>query len=109
MHTVVYNYTMFEIIQSETFRSWLDGLKDRKAVAKINARLSNIALGNFGDVEPVGQGVSESRIHYGPGYRIYFKQYGPVVVVIFAAGTKRNQNKDIKKAIQLAKEYGNKK
>lgn len=77
--TAVYNTTMFEIIQSETFDKWLNGLRDRKAVAKVNARLTNMALGNLGDIASVGKGVSESRIHYGSGYRIYFKQVGPVV------------------------------
>lgn len=96
---------MFEIIQSETFDKWLNGLRDRKAVAKVNARLTNMALGNLGDIAPVGKGVSESRIHYGPGYRIYFKQVGPVVIVVFAGGSKRTQNKDIQTAIKLASEY----
>jgi putative addiction module killer protein len=103
--TVVYTIFVFEITQSETFRNWLSGLKDRKAVAKINARLSNMSLGNLGDVKPIGEGVSESRINYGPGYRIYFKQNGPVVVVVLAGGSKRTQQKDIKTAKNIANEY----
>lgn len=96
---------MFEITQSETFSKWLKGVRDRRAVVKIAARLGNFELGNFGDIKPVGEGMSESRIDYGPRYRIYFKQYGSVVVVVFAAGTKRTQEKDIRKAKKLAKEY----
>ncbi|MFN3575089.1 MAG: type II toxin-antitoxin system RelE/ParE family toxin [Phenylobacterium sp.] len=60
---------MIEVRQTETFRVWLEGLRDRRAAAKIAARLARLELGNFGDVEPVGEGVSELRIHYGPGYR----------------------------------------
>ena len=96
---------MFEVTKSETFNKWLKGLRDRRAVVKIAARIDNIGNGNFGDVEPVGEGVSESKIHYGPGYRIYFKQVGSVVIVVLAAGTKGTQSKDIKKAKELAKEY----
>ncbi len=96
---------MFEVIQSDAFDKWLNDLKDRRAVAKINARLTNMSLGNFGDVKPTTEGVSETRINYGPGYRIYFKQYGSVIIVVLAAGTKKTQDKNINKAIEISKEY----
>ena len=96
---------MLEVIQSDEFRKWLDGLRDRRAAAKVIARIDNFEHGNFGDVKPAGDGRSESRIDYGPGYRIYFKRVGRIVIVIFAGGTKRTQQKDIRLAKQLAREY----
>ncbi|RLA41487.1 MAG: type II toxin-antitoxin system RelE/ParE family toxin [Gammaproteobacteria bacterium] len=96
---------MFGITRGKTFSKWLGGLKDRRAAAKVVARLTNFELGNFGDVKPAGDGMSESRIDYGPGYRIYFKQYGSVIVVVFAGGTKNGQQKDIKLAKKLAEDY----
>jgi putative addiction module killer protein len=96
---------MFELIQSETFRIWRTSLKDRQAVMRINARLSRVVDGNFGDVKPVGEGVSELRIDFGPGYRVYFKKVGMVVVVLLGGGTKRTQDADIKAAVALANDW----
>jgi len=97
---------MIEIIQSETFARWLGKLKDRAAVMRINARLRRLTeTGNFGDAKPVREGVSEMRIDYGPGYRLYFIQTGPVLVVLLAGGDKSTQDADIKRAIDIAKEW----
>lgn len=77
---------------------------DREAKARINVRVRRLSMGNLGDVKPVGQGVSELRINYGPGYRVYFVQRGETVVVLLAGGNKRTQSLDIKIAIELARE-----
>ncbi|MYL98416.1 type II toxin-antitoxin system RelE/ParE family toxin [Novosphingobium sp. FGD1] len=86
------------------FAAWLKGLKDARAAAKVKARLIQFEAGSFGDVKPVGEGVSETRIHYGPGYRVYFVQRGAVLVVVLAGGTKQTQSRDIDKAKAIAKE-----
>ncbi|MCQ9156673.1 type II toxin-antitoxin system RelE/ParE family toxin [Acidomonas methanolica] len=91
-----------EVKTTLQFRDWLANLKDSRAAAKIKARLIQIEGGSFGDVKPCGEGVSESRIHYGPGYRLYFVQRGAVLVVILGAGTKRTQSKDIRAAKVIA-------
>jgi len=83
------------------FRDWLHSLRDRTARAKIRVRLDRVEDGNFGDCEPVGEGVMELRIHYGPGYRVYFALDGPKIVLLLCGGDKGSQPKDI----QLAKEY----
>ena len=93
---------MREILKSATFDSWLSGLRDRRAKARIAARIDRLSLGNAGDVKPVGSGVSEMRIDYGPGYRVYFTQRGPVIIVILCGGDKRTQAADIKRAIEIA-------
>jgi putative addiction module killer protein len=93
---------VFEVVQTEEFSGWLSGLKDSKARARIQARIDRLALGNPGDVKPVGSGVLELRIDYGPGYRVYFFRRGKVVIVLLAGGDKRTQKKDIGKAIGLA-------
>jgi putative addiction module killer protein len=77
-------------------------LRDRQAKARIAARIDQLSLGNAGDAKPVGSGVSEMRIDYGPGYRVYFTQHGPIVIVILCGGDKRNQAADIKRAIEIA-------
>ena len=100
-----YSYRMIELIRSGTFDTWLSGLRDRRAVARIAARLDRLAAGNPGDVEPVGDGVSELRINYGPGYRVYFIQRGPVLVILLCGGDKSTQSKDIKQAKVLAAEW----
>jgi putative addiction module killer protein len=82
------------------FVAWLDGLRDRRARAKIKKRLDWFQLGNLGDVKPVGEGVSELRVDYGPGYRIYFAQAGTTIVVLLCGGDKSSQRKDILKAKQ---------
>jgi len=100
-----YSCQMVELIRSATFDRWLSGLRDRRAVARIAARLDRLASGNTGDVQPVGDGVSELRIHYGPGYRLYFLQRGPVLIVLLCGGDKSTQEKDITQAKALAAEW----
>jgi putative addiction module killer protein len=94
-----------EILKSATFDAWFLRLKDRQAMARIAARIDRLALGNPGDVKPIGSGVSEMRIDYGPGYRVYFVQRGSAVVVILCAGDKRTQAADIKRAIKIAADW----
>ncbi len=96
---------MFEIIKSETFDRWLRSLRDKKAIARINARLRRASLGNLGDVAPVGHGVSEMRIFYGPGYRLYFLREGRTLIVLLCGGDKSTQVKDIQQAQDIAKEW----
>lgn len=96
---------MLEIIQSDTFRCWLAGLRDRQAVAKINARIRRLSAGNAGDAKPVRDGISELRIDHGPGYRVYFIKRGTSVAVLLAGGDKRTQAADITRAIDIAKEW----
>ncbi len=93
---------MIEIRKTETFAKWIDGLSDIRARARILVRIERLAAGNPGDVKPVGENISEMRIDYGPGYRVYYKKTGQTIVVILAGGDKRTQKKDIKKAQQLA-------
>lgn len=101
-----YNHSMSEVIQSETFARWLGKLKDRAAVMRISARIRRLTeTGNFGDSKVLREGVSEMRIDHGPGYRLYFMQSGPVIVVLLAGGDKRTQDADIKLAIEIAKEW----
>lgn len=95
---------MIEVRQTQEFREWLHKLRDDRARAKIVDRLVRVEDGNFGDIEPVGDGVSELRIDYGPGYRVYFTRRGRVVVVILCGGDKRTQTKDIKRAKRMARE-----
>jgi putative addiction module killer protein len=94
---------MLEIRQTEHYAEWYLGLRDRMAKARINVRIRRVSLGNFGDVKPVGQGVSELRIDHGPGYRVYFVQRGQIVIVLLVGGDKRTQSQDIEKALELAK------
>ena len=94
---------MIQIRKTETFAQWLDGLRDVRARARVQVRIERLAAGNAGDVEPVGEGVSELRIHYGPGYRVYFKRHGREVVILLAGGDKRTQSADIKTALRLAR------
>jgi putative addiction module killer protein len=93
---------MFELKATEQFERWERGLKDRKARAIIASRLLRLASGAFGDAAPVGEGVSELRIHYGPGYRICFKKYGAEIILLLAGGDKSTQSKDIKLAKELS-------
>lgn len=95
---------MLTLVRSNDFVDWLDGLSDQKARAQILSRLNRAIFGNFGDCEPVGEGVSEMRIHHGPGYRVYFVRSGTVVYVLLCGGTKGTQRRDIAKAKRLAKE-----
>jgi len=94
---------MLQVRKTETFAQWLDGLRDVRARARVQVRIERLAAGNAGDVEPVGEGVSELRIDYGPGYRVYFKKQGRDVVVLLAGGDKRTQSADIKTALRLAR------
>ncbi|WP_026793304.1 type II toxin-antitoxin system RelE/ParE family toxin [Pleomorphomonas oryzae] len=93
---------MIELRQTERFEVWLNRLTDRSARSRILVRIDRLALGNPGDVKPVGQGVSELRIDYGPGYRVYFVRRGEKLIVLLAGGDKRTQSKDIVEAIALA-------
>jgi len=96
---------MFEIFKTNTFNDWLEGLRDARARARILSRISNMTLGNLGDIVPIGNGVSETRLFYGPGYRLYFLQDGAVLIVLLCGGDKGSQKQDIKLAKQLAKEW----
>ena len=91
-----------EIRQTPAFAAWLDGLRDEQARARIQVRMDRLALGLSGDVKPVGGGVSELRIDYGPGYRVYFKQSRGLAILLIG-GDKRTQGKDIKRALVLAR------
>ncbi|KAB1581164.1 type II toxin-antitoxin system RelE/ParE family toxin [Serratia marcescens] len=92
------------IYTTEEFDSWFTRLRDRQAQKRIQARIDRAESGNFGDCEPVGEGVSEMRIHYGPGYRVYFVQQGMEIVILLAGGDKSTQPKDIKTALELARQ-----
>jgi putative addiction module killer protein len=95
---------MIEVRKTEVFVQWLDGLRDIQARARIQARIERLATGNPGDVEPVGAGVSELRINYGPGYRVYFKKRGQELIILLAGGDKSTQAKDIKAALRFARD-----
>lgn len=95
---------MIEIRKTEQFSEWFTGLRDRQARVRIQARIDRAGLGNFGDVKPVGEGVSEMRIHYGPGYRVYFVQQGLIFVILLGGGDKSTQSQDIAAAIELARQ-----
>ena len=94
---------MIEIRQTETYAAWFSTLRDRQAKARIDIRIRRLSLGNPGDVKAVGEGVSELRIDYGPGYRVYFVQHGQTVVILLAGGDKRTQDRDINTALELAR------
>ena len=92
-----------EIRKTEVFAKWIDGLRDIRGRAQVQARIERLAAGNPGDVQPVGEGVSELRIHFGPGYRIYFKPRGRELIILLAGGDKRTQARDIQTALRLAR------
>ena len=94
---------MIEIRKTEVFAKWLDGLEDVRARARVLVRIERLATGNPGDVAPVGEGVSELKINYGPGYRVYYKQFGETLVILLAGGDKHTQGKDVKTALRLAR------
>jgi putative addiction module killer protein len=98
---------VLEIKQTAVFQKWEGRLKDRLANAAIAARIFRLANGLPGDVQPVGDGVSELRIHYGPGYRVYFQQRGNALVVLLCGGDKRTQSRDIQTAKRLVTEWSN--
>ncbi len=93
---------MIEVRQTEHYRTWFSALRDRTARARIDVRIRRLSLGNPGDVRPVGEGVSELRIHHGPGYRVYFAQRGATLVILLCGGDKSSQDADITLAKQLA-------
>lgn len=95
---------MKTIHTTKTFDDWFVSLRDKQAVRRIQVRIDRAEDGNFGDCEPVGEGVSEMRIHYGPGYRLYFTQHGMEIVILLAGGDKTTQSKDIKIALELARQ-----
>ena len=95
---------MREVRQSQTYAEWFNGLRDRTAKTRIDIRIRRLSLGNPGDVKPVGEGVSELRVDYGPGYRIYFMQKADVLIVLLAGGDKSSQDGDIRNAKILARE-----
>ena len=85
------------------FADWFENLRDRQARSRVDVRIRRLSIGNPGDVEPVGEGVSELRVDYGPGYRVYFVRRGPALVILLAGGDKRTQSRDIRRAIELAR------
>ena len=104
MYPISYNLFMKVIHTTEVFDAWFACLTDRTGKLRIQARIDRAEMGNFGDCEPVGEGVSEMRIHFGPGYRLYFAQRGIELVILLAGGDKSTQSKDIKTALKLARE-----
>lgn len=97
---------MLTVLQTEEFAAWLDALKDKRARVRIAARLRQAEAGSLGDWQPVEGEVSEMRVHFGPGYRLYFVRRGRVIVVILNAGDKSTQERDIRRALKLATELG---
>jgi putative addiction module killer protein len=97
---------MFTVLQTEEFVAWLDDLKDMRAQVRIAARLRQAESGNLGDWQPIEGEVSELRVSYGPGYRLYFARRGRIIVVILNAGDKSTQKRDIRRALKLASELG---
>ena len=94
---------MIEIRQTEAYDRWFESLRNRQARTRIDIRVRRLSLGNPGDVKPVDEGVPELRIDYGPGYRVYFVQRGQTLVILLAGGDKRTQDRDLKTAIELAR------
>jgi putative addiction module killer protein len=93
---------MIEIRKTDVFAKWIDSLADIRARARILVRIERLAAGNPGDAEPVGEGISELRINYGPGYRVYYTQHGRSLIILLAGGDKSTQARDIKTALRLA-------
>lgn len=94
---------MVEVRKTNVYAAWLDSLRDARARARILVRVERLAAGNPGDVRPVGKGVLELRIDYGPGYRVYFKKQRRKIVILLAGGNKQTQSRDIKTALRLAR------
>lgn len=97
---------MFIVRQTQEFVDWLDGLQDKRAQVRIAARLRQVESGNLGDWQPVQDDVSELRVHFGPGYRLYFTRRANVIVVLLTAGDKSTQKRDIRRALKIASEVG---
>jgi putative addiction module killer protein len=102
---MVYDCRMLEILKSAVFDAWFNDLRDRQAQARITMRIRRLSLGNPGDVKPAQSGISELRIDYGPGYRVYYQQRGKAVVLLCCGGDKRTQDADVKRAITIAKDW----
>ena len=101
---------MIEIRETEVYKKWFCSIKDKKTRSIIDVRIRRVSLGNFGDVEPVGRGVSELKIDYGPGFRIYLLNQSNVIIILLCGGDKSTQEEDIHKALDLAqriKDYSN--
>lgn len=94
-----------KIVESSVYAQWIAGLRDQRARAHVRTRVRRLASGNPGDAKSVGDGVSEMRIHYGPGYRVYYKPFGDIVVVLLTGGAKSTQRRDIELAKAIAGEY----
>lgn len=94
-----------EVLKSRTFDAWLTGLRDRRASARIQVRIDRLAMGNPGDVRPIGEGLSELRIDYGPGYRVYFVNRGTTLVILLCGGDKASQDRDIARARSIDKQW----
>jgi putative addiction module killer protein len=102
LYSIGYIITMITVRETETFKKWIRSLKDRITQSVIAARIRRISVGNFGDSRPVGDGISELRIDYGPGYRLYFTRKGQEIVILLCGGDKSTQSKDIESAKQIA-------
>lgn len=104
MYPILYNCRVKTIYTTERFDTWFASLRDQQACARIKMRIRRAEDGNFGDCKPVGDGVSEMRIHYGPGYRVYFVERRDGIVILLAGGDKSTQSKDIETALNLVRE-----
>jgi putative addiction module killer protein len=102
LECVSYRIQEFEVQKTDEFDSWLTALADQRAVAKIVSRVERLGLGNPREVKPVGEGISEMRLAYGPGYRIYYKQTGKTIILILCGGDKSTQDRDIERAKEIA-------
>ena len=96
---------MIEIRQTTEYEKWFDSLRDRTARVRVDIRIRRLSLGNAGTVEPIGEGVSELKIDYGPGYRVYFAQHGSQYVLLLVGGDKSTQARDIRRAKDLARRH----
>jgi putative addiction module killer protein len=103
VYTPVYSPSVYSVVESETFRDWFAGLRDAKARARIDARIRRVTLGNLGDWKALKGGVSELRIDYGPGYRVYFTRRAGLVILLLCGGDKRTQAADIRRAVQMVR------
>jgi putative addiction module killer protein len=93
---------VYEVHKTDEFEGWLSALADQRAIAKIVSRIERLGMGNAGDVESVGEGISEMRIHHGAGYRVYYKRTGNTIMMILCGGDKSTQAQDIKRAKEIA-------
>ena len=106
MYPIGYTEVMYTVRQTEEFVAWLDDLKDKRAQVRIAARLRQVEAGNLGDWQPIEGDVSELRVDFGPGYRLYFIRRGRIIIVMLNAGNKSSQKRDIRRALKLAAELG---